>query len=237
MRCTHRQTLTRLCFPKFLCHYGAYSVIVPPNVFTYVCVRRNVCWGAFNKVLWNSLQISPRYRDDGGVKKKTKKTTNYYSNPVGRTKVTASRARTKKCDKMQAKLQLWWWNLSGSALIIITQRGSAAEAERRIKPEREEKQGERWMRPYEEEWLCPWVNIGFADIVFMNEATDKHGGWDSRFNLVTSLSKAILRVWDEKKNQQIAQCINNKTWMPRDSVHQWPFLVASRRICFQPLRN
>lgn len=27
----------------------------------------------------------------------------------------------------------------------------------------------------EEKRLCPWVNIGFTDIVFMNKAGDKRG--------------------------------------------------------------
>lgn len=37
------------------------------------------------------------------------------------------------------------------------------------------KTGGAMIQPYEEERLCPRVNIGFADIVFMNEATDKRG--------------------------------------------------------------
>lgn len=67
----------------------------------------------------------------------------------------------------------------------------------------EEKKTERWRQSYEEaEWLCPWVNIGFADIVFMNEASDKRGWWDSWFNLLTSLTEAISSIYDEKKNTQ-----------------------------------
>lgn len=60
----------------------------------------------------------------------------------------------------------------------------------------------------EEERLCPWVNIGFADIVFMNKASDKRGWWDSWFNLLTSLTQAILRVKDEsEKEKHDAKCV------------------------------
>lgn len=54
----------------------------------------------------------------------------------------------------------------------------------------------------EEERLCPWVNIGFTDIVFMNKASDKRGWWDSWFNLLTSLTQAILRVKDESEKEK-----------------------------------
>lgn len=137
---------------------------------------------------------------------------------------------------MQPKLQLWWWNLAGTAL-ILREKGRAAESGGWIKKQSERKTERERERESDEEWLCPWVNIGFADIVFMNGATDKCGWWDSQFNLFTSLSKAILRVRDEKENTQIAGTLIIKMRMLHDSVCPQPFLVALWRICFLPLKN
>lgn len=125
--------------------------------------------------------------------------------------------RAQKCDKMHTKQQLWCWDFTWTALIII-QRERGRERESRIKPERERDGGSTLKK------LSDYVPGSLLDLrilcLWMKAVTGVDDETLGRFNLLTSLAEAISRVEDEYKNTQSVQYINNKTCMLEDKICQ-----------------